>query len=97
MPDRKPIAQLGLSRTNGNAADFTVTFTGHKNLNRQNVWVACNSYDAVDVHVGANFAPVAWDGDDGTVTVGFVSGARSEAFACLFPDVWTPRSNTVEF
>lgn len=104
-----PIASLALVSHDGATATFHVHDADKKDRDEFYKWVACIGYDADDVQTSAAYSPVVWDTsgvdplDDGTatVTLGAAPGnpppVRYEAFVVLWPDVWTPRSDTVGF
>lgn len=96
----KNIASLTLVSSDESSASFSVAFTGGKKANQYSLWVALNGYDADDVHRSAAFAGIIWDGTAGAVTVPKNADpthpvTRYEAFVALFPDVWSPVSNTL--
>lgn len=87
---------------------YAVTFQGKKNDNPYLLWVSHWCYDNADVPATAEFHPVVWDtattghtvafqvpiGYTGNPATGPVVECR--AYVSVFPDVWTPRSNTVQ-
>lgn len=93
--------------------DLSVTFTvelgGRKNLNPYSLWIALHGYDMGDVHRSASYSGIRWN-ELNPVPVGATCQVtvpknadpghpvvRYEVFVALFPDVWTPVSNTLTF
>lgn len=94
----KDLAEVTLDRVEDGVAYFTVTFTGKKQAQRYFLWLSLNDVVAAGDENPDAFAPVnQWVGDSASVSIPAVAGHSYEAFVSLWPDVWTPRSNTVEF
>lgn len=102
-----PVATLTLVSHDSNAAAFHIHDKDKKDANEYSKWIAVNGYDAGGVHRTADFKGIRWNEgdpppDDCDEVVELTNDdafpvVRREAFVTVFPDVWTPRSNTVEF
>src|SRR5258708_3576458 len=94
-------AVLTLEGATATYATFGVKFVGHKNINRYQLWVQLDAFDANGVDLGRSEAGIsAWNGDTAMVTLSKSTPPTLDHYAAhvwLFPDNTTPVSNTVTF
>lgn len=91
-------ASLAVGSLTATTVDYDVTFAGKKNDNPWLLWVSQTCFDADGEVVSAEYHPVVWDALPAGHTEPFaVAGVSCSAAVTMFPDVWTPRSNTVSF
>lgn len=101
MPQQ--VASLSLVSNDATTATFHVHDEDKKDNEEYSKWLVVKAFDAFGQPAApTGYFPVRWDentppADDCDLTAPLPAAASYAAFVTVFPDVWTPRSNTVEF
>lgn len=97
------IASLELTGQTATSATFHIHDEDKKDKDEYNKWLVVHPFAGDGTPLSPLYQGIRWDeqnppSDDCDMTVDLDPAASSfAAFVAMFPDVWTPRSNLVEF